>query len=279
MNTGISIYLQNPTLVIILVQGVNRNVYYLLKAQQKEDILMGCWYEDHFQEDYLMIYKHRNDENAHSELNNIMSFIPYQKQQKVLDLCCGAGRHSRWFAARGMKVTGIDLSNTLLEEAKRQSEALNITYLKSDMRKIAFKNEFDIVANLFTSFGYFETDEDNESVFTRVYSSLKKGGYFLFDYLNPAFLRKNLIRFSQQTIDQTSIYQYRKIVNNTVIKRIVVKDKYSNRHYEERVKLYSENKIRGMLENNNLELMHLFGNYDGTIYSDNSPRLIYICRK
>ncbi|WP_332690453.1 class I SAM-dependent methyltransferase [Halalkalibacter lacteus] len=240
---------------------------------------MGRWYEDHFQQDYLMIYKHRSEENANSELSNLMNFIPYRKNQKVLDLCCGAGRHSRWFADRGMNVTGVDLSNTLIEEAKRQSHTLNITYIRSDMRDVTFKNEFDIVANLFTSFGYFDKDKDNERVFTRVHSSLKEGGYFLFDYLNPAFLRKNLVPFSQQTFDQTSIYQYRKIDNDTVIKRIVVKDNYSNRNYEERVKLYSEDKIREMLENNNLKVMHLFGNYDARKYDHSSPRLIYICRK
>ncbi|MFC0558905.1 class I SAM-dependent methyltransferase [Halalkalibacter alkalisediminis] len=240
---------------------------------------MGLWYEDHFQEDYLMIYKHRNEENAHLELSNIMNFIPYKKDQKVLDLCCGAGRHSRWFAKRGLNVTGIDLSNTLLEEAKTQSQTLGIKYIRSDMRNITFNNEFDIVVNLFTSFGYFEDDQDNERVFTRVYSSLKEGGYFLFDYLNPSFTRENLVPFSQQTIDHTAINHYRNIDNDAVVKRIVVKDNDSTRHYEERVKLYSENRISEMLENNNLKIMHLFGNYDGSKYDQNSPRLLYICKK
>ncbi|WP_227937551.1 class I SAM-dependent methyltransferase [Alkalihalobacillus deserti] len=240
---------------------------------------MEYWYKDHFQEDYLMIYKHRNEENANSELENLMNFIPYKPQQEVLDLCCGAGRHSRWFAKKGMNVTGIDLSSTLLAEAKRQSDTLNITYIRSDMREVSFKNKFDIVVNLFTSFGYFENDQDNERVFTRVHSSLKKGGYFLFDYLNPSFTRKNLVPFSQQIIDQTSIDQYRNIDNDAVIKRIVVKDNYSTRHYEERVKLYSKNKISKMLENNNLKIIHLFGNYDGCKYDQSSPRLLYICKK
>ncbi|MFN7249998.1 MAG: class I SAM-dependent methyltransferase [Anaerobacillus sp.] len=240
---------------------------------------MGCWYEDHFQEDYLKIYNHRN-ENAETELQNIMKFIPYQEGQKLLDLCCGAGRHSRWFANQKLTVTGVDLSLALLQEAKKHLNREEINYVKSDMREINFENEFDIVANLFTSFGYFDRDSENERVFSRVYSSLKTGGYFLFDYLNPMFIKGNLVPFSQKSIDDTEILEYRKIVTNTVVKRIIMKDLYSKRIYEERVKLYSEKQIKKMLENNSLKPLHLFGNYDGSPYiAENSPRLIYICQK
>lgn len=240
---------------------------------------MGCWYEDHFQEDYLKIYNHRNN-NAGTELQNIMNFIPYKERQKILDLCCGAGRHSRWFADQKLEVTGVDLSIALLQEAKKQLNSEEITYVRSDMREINFDNEFDIVANLFTSFGYFEEDSENERVFSRVYSALKKGGYFLFDYLNPLFIEGNLVPFSQNSIDDTTIYEYRKIIKDTVVKRIIMKDLYSKRSYEERVKLYSEKQIKKMLERNNLKPLHLFGNYDGSPYfARSSPRLIYICQK
>ncbi|WP_368505392.1 class I SAM-dependent methyltransferase [Alkalihalophilus sp. As8PL] len=241
---------------------------------------MEYWYKEHFNEDYLLIYKHRNDARAQSELKSLMSFIPYHKDQKILDLCCGAGRHSRWFWENGLKVTGVDLSSTLLNEAEKFQQSRDIHYIQSDMRNIDFDEEFDLVANLFTSFGYFQKDIENEQVLKNVYKALKKDGYFLFDYLNPAFIKQNLIPFSKEVIEETSIFQYRTIENDTVVKKIRIEDHSSRRTYEERVKLYSSEQLKWMLEKNGLKVIHTLGHYDGTPYDENhSSRLIYICQK
>ncbi|WP_053367854.1 class I SAM-dependent methyltransferase [Bacillus sp. FJAT-27245] len=241
---------------------------------------MGCWYEDHFQQDYLLIYKHRNEQHAQLELESLWKHIPLNREGKVLDLCCGSGRHSRWMAKSGHKVTGIDLSAVLLEEARKSLDSETIIYQKSDMREISFKEEFDIVVNLFTSFGYFDQDEENEKVLKKVYEALKTDGYFLFDFLNPSFLESNLIPFSTHSEGEMIINQYRKVEGEFIVKRISVKDAYSQRDYEERVKLYSYQMLKSMLLRNGLEPIQVFGDYSGdSLCEYSSPRVIFLCQK
>ncbi|MFC0472627.1 class I SAM-dependent methyltransferase [Halalkalibacter kiskunsagensis] len=241
---------------------------------------MENWYEEHFNEDYLRIYKHRNDDLAHKELTQLMKFVPTMKDQSLLDLCCGNGRHSRWFAKQGFHVTGVDLSPTLLNEAQKKEYAKDIHYVRSDMRELYYKDEFDVVVNLFTSFGYFKEDEQNKKVLANAYHALKTNGYFVFDYLNPSFLENHLVPFSKDVIDDLSILQYRMIINNTVVKKIKVEDNGALREYEERVKLYERQKLDAMLEEVGFTILHTFGDYEGSRYERNvSPRLIYVCQK
>jgi SAM-dependent methyltransferase len=241
---------------------------------------MENWYQEHFNEDYLSIYKHRNDDLAHKELTQLMKFVPTTKGQSLLDLCCGNGRHSRWFAKQGFHVTGVDLSPALLKEAQKKEYAKDIHYVRLDMRELYYKDDFDVVVNLFTSFGYFKEDEQNKKVLANAYHALKTNGYFVFDYLNPSFLENHLVPFSKDVIDDLSILQYRMIINNTVVKKIKVEDNGALREYEERVKLYERQKLDAMLEEVGFTILHTFGDYDGSRYERNdSSRLIYICQK
>jgi len=71
------------------------------------------WYEQSFQEDYLLIYKHRNLQSAVVEVRAMSDWLQLPKQAKVLDLCCGSGRHAFILHQLGYDVTGVDLSETL----------------------------------------------------------------------------------------------------------------------------------------------------------------------
>ncbi|MDX5475478.1 MAG: class I SAM-dependent methyltransferase [Bacillaceae bacterium] len=243
---------------------------------------MGLWYEDHFQEDYLMIYKHRNEKRAQEELTSISKFLPFKKGDQLLDLCCGNGRHCRWFAKQGIKVTGVDLSSTLLKEARKKEQAnkLGIRYIQTDMRNIQFDQEFDIVVNLFTSFGYFEQDSENERVIAKISLALKPGGHFLLDFFNPYYVRRKLIPITVETVGEKTIHQFRKIEDNTVKKTIKINDHQGSKRYEERVKLYTEEYLTKIIENYDLRIKSIYGNYDGSPYSvENSERLILLCKK
>lgn len=242
---------------------------------------MNAWYETHFQEEYLTIYK-RRDHQAQQELETLLSYLPDLKRKKVLDLCCGHGRHSRYFAALGARVTGVDLSAALLKEAIGQSLNESIQYMRCDMREFPIQNEMDVVFNLFTSFGYFDTNKENEAVLKKVYQALKPGGYFLFDYLNPGFVKKHLVPLSEETVDNKEITQYRRIEKGRINKSIVVRDiqSSSRKQFKETVKLYSVQELKRMLERNGLTIKHLFGDYNAApFHYEDTPRMIFICRK
>ena len=238
------------------------------------------WYEESFREDYLKIYAHRDEEQAEQELTRLLPYLAIKPGQRVLDLCCGQGRHSRWLAQQGLRVIGVDLSPVLLQEAIKETLNMDVQYMRGDVRKIPFIEEMDLVVNLFTSFGYFTKDEENERVLTKVSQALKPNGTFLFDYLNPSYLKDHLIPFSEHSQEDLDILQYRSISDEFVEKTIVIKEEGRERQYKERVKLYKSEQLQQMLQRNHLEVVHLFGNYDGSDYVEGpSPRMIFICRK
>lgn len=240
---------------------------------------MNAWYEEHFQTDYIKIYQHRDSE-AGSELKNLLELIPWKNGQSVLDLCCGYGRHSRYLAQLGWRVTGVDLSAPLLQEAIHLSLNMPIQYMRCDMRKIPFYKEMDLVINMFTSFGYFDSDEENEKVIEGVSHSLKDGGYFIMDYLNPTFVEENLIPFSREEVGSVELIQYRKVEEGHIHKKITIKSGNDEKRYEEVIKLYHLEKMLSMLNAHGLVVQNILGDYDASRFnSRQSPRMIFICQK
>jgi SAM-dependent methyltransferase len=240
------------------------------------------WYKEWFSNKYYIeLYKHRDDKEAIDLINLVQRNINLVLGNKVLDVCCGSGRHSIEFAKRGYDVTGFDLSNYLIGEAKRHKSELNeknlkLKFLKKDMRNFDFKSSFDIVLNIFSSFGYFEKDEENFKVFKNVYSSLKKRGYFVFDFLNEAYLKKNLVERDFVNISGKKVLQKRRIENNFVYKDIIICDKV----FTERIKLYSCFEICSEMELIGFKIYKIFGDYFGNKFIKNkSRRFIIIAQK
>ena len=122
------------------------------------------WFKDWFaSEEYLTVYNHRDSEDAEQLSDLIIETIKPNTGAWILDAACGAGRHGLYFSSKGYNVFGFDLSNNLLLKAKSEARLrkLNINLVQADIRKVCFKKRFFAVLNLFTSFGYFETDEEN----------------------------------------------------------------------------------------------------------------------
>lgn len=241
---------------------------------------MEEWFEQHFQEDYLRIYDHRDEEEADRVLSRLYPYLNMQPGQTVLDLCCGEGRHCRWLTAKELRVVGVDLSPVLLQEAVKKTLNEPVSYMRADARKIDFENEFDLVINMFTSFGYFSQNRDNERVLELVSRALRPGGQFLLDYINPRHLENHLEPYSQMEKGSLHVEQYRSIQNNKVTKEIIVREGEDERRYTEKVQLYSLEDMEAMLGRNQLSVRHTFGDYDVRPFdSETSPRMIFLCEK
>ena len=130
------------------------------------------WFEEWFGEDYLHIYQHRDETEAERAIELIATNLAGRQIDTVLDLACGAGRHTRVLRERWWTV-GLDLSLALLRLARRES--LEAPYVRADMRELPFADEsFDLVVNLFTSFGYFEDDSEHVRVLACVGAAMKR---------------------------------------------------------------------------------------------------------
>ena len=244
---------------------------------------MKLWFEDWFEsEEYLKVYQHRNSEEAEILVSFILSQINLPAKAKVLDFGCGAGRHALLLAKRGFDVTGVDQSANLLSVAadEAQKNGLHATFIRDDIRTVNFNEKFDLILNVFTSFGYFETDEDNFSLFSNVESHLAHDGTFVFDFLNAENVRHNLTPFSKTEIGDMVIEQTRKIEGNSVIKEITLHQKGSLKNFRESVRLYSKEELITAINNSNLVVEMIFGSYTGESFDEkSSSRLILLCKK
>ncbi len=254
---------------------------------------MKEWFEKWFSSEYyLKLYRHREEKDTRTFVNLIQRNIDSSTKATLLDVCCGSGRHSIEFAKRGYDVTGIDYSPFMINKAKlalrsNKEVGLKIKFLIMDMRNFNFESSFDIIVNIFSSFGYFTNDEENFSLFSNVNASLKKNGYFIFDFLNRYYVIKYLVPLTKTVIDGKIILQKRRIENNFVFKDIYICQ--GNRtqdclrrkpDFMERIKLYGFTEIRSEFKKNNFEIIETFGDYLGNKYNElNSKRLIIFAKK
>ncbi|MBG9940790.1 methyltransferase domain-containing protein [Brevibacillus formosus] len=240
------------------------------------------WFERSFREDYVLVYRHRDDSAADGEIANLLERLPVKDTGRVLDLCCGSGRHSRALARRGYEVVGVDLSPVLLQLAEEQNTYPQLSFARCDMRDIPFHEEFDIVVNLFTSFGYFSTDEENANVIRNMAQALKTKGEVVIDFLNAAYVIDNLVPHSSKEVSGMLIKEERWIQDGFVKKRILISDESSNepREYMEQVRLFSAQQMIVMLTEAGFEKIQVFGNYQFDEYvAHESPRMIFYAVK
>jgi cyclopropane fatty-acyl-phospholipid synthase-like methyltransferase len=255
----------------------------------KTDSWFKTWFNT---KHYLELYKHRDNNDAGKIVSLINKNIQLPKGANVLDLACGNGRHSVLFARKGFNVLGVDLSPYLINEAKKKlksdysSHKNSLTFEIKDMRKITHKNEFDLVVNLFSSFGYFEKDSENWRVIKSVSDSLKKGGYFFFDFLNEAYVLKNLVPLDIKKRNRNVIIQVREITGGFVKKNIIIIQNAPRAEYpvisnfHEKIKLYSIRDFTEVFKKNKLKIIKTFGNYTGSKFNPGtSERLIILAEK
>ena len=212
---------------------------------------MKEWFKDWFNtEEYLNVYRHRNEQDAKELIELILENINIHLGCNILDLACGAGRHSILFAQRGYKVSAVDLSKNLLKVALDAAikAKVKINFIKADLRNLCIKPKFDLVVNLFTSFGYFDEDNENFKLFERTFYFLNNNGYFILDFFNKDYLERNIVPRSEDDIDQGRIIQERRIEGKRVIKKITIYKNGREQHFLESVRIYSKDELMYEIE-------------------------------
>jgi SAM-dependent methyltransferase len=197
-------------------------------------------------------------------------------------MACGAGRHAIILARKDYDVTAIDLSENLISIAEKsaQNKNLKINFVQSDIRKFETDEKFNLVINLFTSFGYFETDEENFATLQKAYDLLVEDGYFVLDFFNSHFLQQNLVEFSEENLGGAEIHQYRKIKDNRVTKKIVITKNGVLSTYEESVRMFTKDELVDAIQNIGFDIDKTFGDFLGNKFEQFiSPRLIMICKR
>ncbi len=241
------------------------------------------WYEQWFGEEYLLVYQHRDREEAEREIAAIVGLLGLGNGELVLDLCCGTGRHDFPLAAAGCRVVGLDYSSHLMKEAAAQCVLGDDCprFVRADARKQVFRDSsFDTVLNLFTSFGYFK-DSENRGMIAMIGRILKPGGSFYIDYLNPPKVLEGLVPESERDINGIHIVEQRHhdTASGRLVKDIHLTRQGKTQHFRESVQLYSPREMQAMIENAGLTLTAALGSADGAEYREDSLRMILHGRK
>ena len=234
------------------------------------------WFTDWFNTSYYhILYKNRNDEDAQLFMRNITKFLQLSTNSHILDLPCGKGRHSIYLNSLGYKVTGADLSENSINYAKNfENDSLN--FAVKDMRK-PLSQSYDAIFNLFTSFGYFENDEDDILVLENIKNGLNEHGVMVLDFLNVVNVKKHLIPKEIKTVDEITFRIEREIKNGFILKHISFTDKGQDHSYTEKVKYIDLDKFETYFNSVGLKINHIFGDYQLSEFQpESSNRLIIV---
>ena len=236
-----------------------------------------AWYREWFGEDYLELYSHRDRSEAERQADFVEKHLGCLGPHAVLDLACGAGRHTDVLRDRGYRVLGVDLSITLLAQRP------DLPRVAGDMRELPFAGgAFDWVLNFFTSFGYFEEERENFRVLEEIVRVLSPGGCFLIDLMNPEPVIENLRPREAYTTDgrRVEIERWYDPGAKRVNKRIrITTGEGPERSFLESVRAYRLDEVVNGLQWAGLRLDGTFGNFYGDPYSSDSERLILVGRK
>ncbi len=240
------------------------------------------WFKDWFsREEYKIVYNSRDEEDAVRLLDLIERSVGPGQGDHILDLACGRGRHAVNLARRGYRVTGLDLSLDVLKEAARRAKAadLDIRWIHGDMREPLEGTSFDGIVNLFTSFGYFNDDADHAKTIAAAAGMLDEGGWFFQDFLNVPYVVENLVPFDERSEDGITIMQRRWIESGRVNKEIMLQRSGDIHTFTESVRLLTLDDFSRWYRSAGLEVIDVYGSYDGDPLSESTPRLILYARK
>ncbi|HEY6348164.1 MAG TPA: methyltransferase domain-containing protein [Candidatus Angelobacter sp.] len=243
------------------------------------------WFENEgfWRDFYAYMFSPERFAAAKEEVSQIIA-LTQCSGGSLLDLCCGPGRHSVEFAQRGFQVTGVDRSTFLLDRAREHASQANVAveWVQEDMRRFLRPAQFDLACNLFTSFGYFDKEQDDLLVLRNLYQSLKNGGVLMIDVIG----KERLARTWQ------SAMCFELSDGSLLLQRPQLRDDWGRVHTEWTLmkdghtrtvsfehNLYSGRELKDRLLGSGFSQVQLFGSAAGAPYDLNAQRLIAVARK
>lgn len=244
------------------------------------------WYKEFFGQHYLEAYQPvLTAERTIREVDFVEKTLALPPGSRILDLCCGHGRHLMELASRGYEMTGLDLNPVFLNMAREDADrrALKVRLELRDMRDIPFVEEFDAAINVFTAFGYLESDDEDQKVLEAVARALKSGGLFLMELMH----RDSLARIFQprgwyETEAGLKVLEERRfdpLTGRNDVRHITIYPDGTTREMCHSVRIYTLTELNRMLTGAGLSVQATYGGVDGSPFTLESRRLIVLSRR
>ncbi|WP_371812604.1 class I SAM-dependent methyltransferase [Aquimarina sp. U1-2] len=234
------------------------------------------WYASWFDTPYYhILYKDRNHVEAGKFMDNLTNHLHLEKGNTILDLACGRGRHSIYLNQLGYDVTGVDLSEKSIKYAS-QFENKTLKFRVHNMCT-PYPEKFSAVFNLFTSFGYFDKDEDNLETIKAIKANLKAQGFGVIDFMNVNYVTGHLVPTETKSIEGIDFQIHRYVEDGYIFKEIRFTDQNEDYFFIERVKAISLSDFKDLFKKANVQLITIFGDYQLQKFdAQKSQRLILI---
>jgi cyclopropane fatty-acyl-phospholipid synthase-like methyltransferase len=234
------------------------------------------WFDSWFDSPYYhILYKDRNYREAQIFMDNLTHYLNMDEGSKVLDLACGKGRHSIYLNQLGYDVLGVDLSENSIEIASKNTNT-SLHFRVHDMRE-PFEEKFDGIFNLFTSFGYFENEEDNLKTLISIKESLSEYGFGVIDFMNVNQVIANLVPEETKTVEEIDFKIKRYHQDGYIFKEIDFEDKGNTYHFTEKVRAFTLQDFEQLMDQAGIFLLDTFGDYKlKKFHKLDSERLIMI---
>jgi len=243
------------------------------------------WYETFFDRDWLAVAVGQDEERNREEVAFAVEKLGVESGARVLDLACGHGRHAVELAARGFRVTGLDISGPSLSIAReRAAERLaEIELVQLDMRELAAELEYDAVLNLNSAFGYFPSEEEDQQVLERVARALVRGGRLLIDTINGLWIAGNFQARGWRALEDGTVMTedrtYEAITGRSSAVWTLIHADGTRSELVHSMRVYTCPELCGMLTRAGLEPDGVWGGVDGSEYGLDTRRLIVRARK
>jgi SAM-dependent methyltransferase len=221
------------------------------------------------------------DESVFRQVDFLIGQLNASQGKSLIDVACGQGRYSLAFATRGLHVTGLDASEVLLREARKlASEAgISVNWILGDMRKLPATEVYNY-GLLLDSFGFFESDEENENVIRQLRRAIGPGGRIVISIVNGMQILRNFGPVGREEREGRIVEIRRELQADRRILReeVVVMEKGERHAGERRQRLYSVSEIADIVARHGFRSGRLYGDLLGNTFSeDTSWKVVMIC--
>jgi len=243
------------------------------------------WFEDEafWRETYHYMFPDARIAEAVGQVAKALN-LTAPSGKTVLDLCCGPGRCAIALAKRGLSVTGVDRTKYLLDKARERAkkESVKVEWIQDDMRTFWRKNSYDLALSMFTSFGYFQTRNEDAVVLRNIFTSLRPGGSLLIELMGKETLARVFNPSSVETAsDGSLVAEQREILDgwSRIRNTWTVIRNGTTRRFRFELNLYSGQELRESMERAGFGDIQLYGSLDADLYGPDAHRLIAVGRK
>jgi 2-polyprenyl-3-methyl-5-hydroxy-6-metoxy-1,4-benzoquinol methylase len=229
-------------------------------------------------------------EDTQNQIEFIIKTLKLNGNEKILDMACGFGRHSLYLSKLGYDVTGVDITQDYIDDAKKETQkmGLRIQFIHDDIRNINFQNEFDVILNLADgAIGYLENDEENMKIFDTISKSLKNGGKHFMDICNAEYAKTHFPKrhweigskslslpdFIWEEKTKRMLYSQWEAEFGKILEKPNVIEPVNS------IRLYAKDELKDIFKNRSMEIIDTFSDYNGKKDSINDLQLIVYSKK